>query len=844
MMIRCVCLVTAVLLFAGGVEQPADTARDRLERAYRVNNVGVAHLEQYDYDAAADSFRQALQIDAGLSLAHLNLAIALLYGNHTDTAGAEARTAVAALPDRPQPSYVLGLIARADNRVDEAAAAFRRVLALDPTDVATKVNLGQVLLQQRSFDEAVQLFRDASSAEPYNATAAYNLATALTRAGQTDAGQQAMRRFQTLRDSAYAVTYAQGYLQQGRYAEAMASTGAEPELVDRAAPDVTFADATSAAFAVAAAPTSAGAAPGAVLLFDVDNDGDLDLFTVGADGQHLFRNDGGRFSDVTDATHLASSGAAAGIAAVAGDYDNDGRPDLLLLRNNGGALMHQRADGSFEDVTSAAGLPSQALRSRTAAWVDLDHDGDLDLVAGSPLHVWRNNGNGTFTDITSEAGIASALQGVAIVPTDFDNRRDVDLLLLPERAQPILYRNMRDGTFRDAAAQTRLPRHQDYTAVAAADINKDGYTDFFFARAAGAGVFALSDGQEHFVTREGPAGSAGATAAQLFDYDNDGLVDLLLVTPNGLKLYRNLGDSWADETVHVKLDGLTGDVRSLALGDIDGDGDTDIIGRLASGRVSVWRNEGASRRPSLRAALTARISNRSAAGARVEIRAGSLRGLRELALTTPAFAPADVSFGLGSRGTADVVRVLWPSGILQSETTIPSKGPMTIEELDRKPSSCPYLFTWNGSRFEFVTDFLGGGEMGDWIGPATWNTPDPDEYVRIRDDQLKPRNGRYELRITNELEEAMFLDQVRLIAVDHPADVDVYPNEGLKEPPRPAFKLYATRGAHVPRTRGRRARSRRTCADCRARSSMARRLRRASDSRVRRASHAYARSGH
>ena len=185
------------------------------------------------------------------------------------------------------------------------------MLALDPTDVATKVNLGQVLLQQRAFDEAVQLFRDASSAEPYNATAAYNLATALTRAGQTDAGQQAMRRFQTLRDSAYAVTYAQGYLQQGRYAEAMASTGAEPELVDRAAPDVTFADATSAAFAVAAAPTSAGAAPGAVLLFDVDNDGDLNLFTVGADGQHLFRNDGGRFSDVTDATHLASSGAAA-----------------------------------------------------------------------------------------------------------------------------------------------------------------------------------------------------------------------------------------------------------------------------------------------------------------------------------------------------------------------------------------------------------------------------------------------------------------------------------------------------------------------------------------------------
>src|SRR4029077_7270548 len=140
---------------------------------------------------------------------------------------------------------------------------------------------------------------------------------------------------------------------------------------------------------------------------------------------------------------------------------------------------------------------------------------------------------------------------------DFDNRRDVDLLLAGEGAQPLLYRNMRDGTFKDAAAQTGLPHDQDYTAAAAADINKDGYTDFFFARAGAPGVFAMSDGREHFVVREGPPGSTGATAAQLFDYDNDGLVDLLLVTPAGPKLYRNVGDGWTDETAHVKLDALS-----------------------------------------------------------------------------------------------------------------------------------------------------------------------------------------------------------------------------------------------------------------------------------------------
>ena len=117
--------------------------------------------------------------------------------------------------------------------------------------------------------------------------------------------------------------------------------------------------------------------------------------------------------------------------------------------------------------------------------------------------------------------------------------------------------------------------------------------------------------------------------------------------------------------------------------------------------------------------------------------------------------------------------------------------------MDRKPSSCPYLYAWNGSRFEFITDFMGGGEMGYLEEPGRYNTPDPDEYVRIRGDQLKERNGRYELRVTNELEETMFVDRLQLIAVAHPLGVEVYPNEGMSDPPRP-FRLYKTKGAHTP----------------------------------------------
>jgi hypothetical protein len=156
---------------------------------------------------------------------------------------------------------------------------------------------------------------------------------------------------------------------------------------------------------------------------------------------------------------------------------------------------------------------------------------------------------------------------------------------------------------------------------------------------------------------------------------------------------------------------------------------------------------------------------------------------------------------LGKRERPDAVRVLWPAGIVQAETEFPAKSSarlkLDITELDRKPSSCPYLYAWNGQRFEFVTDFMGGAEMGYLEAPGHYNQPDPDEYVRITADQLKEKAGRYELRVTNELEEALFVDRLQLLAVAHPSRVEVYPNEGMSNPPKP-FKLFVTRDARPP----------------------------------------------
>jgi hypothetical protein len=219
--------------------------------------------------------------------------------------------------------------------------------------------------------------------------------------------------------------------------------------------------------------------------------------------------------------------------------------------------------------------------------------------------------------------------------------------------------------------------------------------------------------------------------------------------------------------------------------------------------LKVLRNEGGNRNGSLRVQLAGKVSNRSGAGSKIESRSGSLRQRFETCAATPAPASADIIFGIGKRTVVDAVRVLWPAGIVQAETEVPKltagklNQTLVVTELDRKPSSCPYLYTWNGERFEFVTDFMGGGEMGYWLAPGVRNHPDPDEYVRIREDQLKVRDGRYEVRVTNELEEALYVDRLQLLAISHPAGIEVFPNEGMVDPPRP-FKLYATRSAKPP----------------------------------------------
>ncbi|CAN5372158.1 hypothetical protein BH20ACI1_BH20ACI1_26470 [soil metagenome] len=616
-----------------------------------------------------------------------------------------------------------------------------------------------------------------------------------------------MKSFQELRQSGAATNIGQNYLEQGRYAEAIASTGAESELVDKNAPKVSFEEAKIGLENIKPekSPMLHDAA-----FFDFDSDGDSDI--VLTNPAKIFRNDNGKFVDITDASgDFAKTSADIGFRVITGDFDNDKLPDIFVLRGKQNTLYKNLGGGKFEDVTAKAEIPANEteINANSAAFVDVDHDGDLDIVIGGAGKItnklFRNDGDETFTDYSTEAKIDRTMTAVSVVPTDYDNRRDIDLLFLSAGENPVLFRNLRDSTFRDVAEEVGLNQKGNWTCAAVGDFNKDSYVDFFFGQKDKSGVLAVSDGRGKFVLKAMPMETTGASAAQFVDYDNDGLLDLIVNTPNGLTAIRNLGSDWAKADKSIFKTKISNSGKMLA-SDVDNDGDIDFITFDESGTPRFLRNDGGNANNSEIVFLQGRVSNRTGIGAKIDMRSGSLTQKLESYSTSPMPAPSEIHFGLGKRENPDAVRVIWTSGVVQAEieyanekTATAKKFEITkIEELDRKPSSCPYLYTWNGEKFEFITDFLGGGEMGNWQEAGAYHYPDSDEFVRITSDQLKPKNGKYEIRITNELEEVLFMDNLKLVAVEHDADTEVFPNEGLGIPMADKKILYSTRKAHAP----------------------------------------------
>jgi Flp pilus assembly protein TadD len=793
--------------------------------ALRFNTLGVAYMNQQKFADAQKKFEQALAADPNFGVARLNLGVALLSQQKLEPARAALEEASRQLPQDPYAWYNLGLVYKDSSEIEKGIIAFQHVAELT-SEADGFYFVGYLQSQAQHYDQAIAAFQKALAAYPFHASAEFGLARAFQRKGDAAAAREHLARFQKLTTEHLGTPFGAGYGDQGRYS--LAELARSPAASAPPAIKVSFKEQPIVA-APAAGSASLGASTGACFI-DYDGDGKPDLFLVSAtpDGvSRLLHNlGGGRFADVTQATGISLKGS--GLGCAAGDFDNDGHTDLAvclsdgvhLLRNNTG----DKGDGKFVDVTQTVGIRRQQ-GCVGVTFVDYDHDGDLDLyvtnlpTAGASREtvahnvLWRNNGNSTFTDVSEETALNFDATGAGVVTTDFNNDRAIDFVFTGGVAGASIYLNPREGKFTPSPAidfkKENLP---PAVGVIAFDFDKDGWMDLAFTHAGAPGIslWRNVEGKRlERVTLPDLAWESGWGIAAI-DYDNDGWLDLVAAgeTPGGtadLRLLRNLGTSgWADVTKEVGLDAVKlKQPRAIAVADVAGDGNPDLVVTQLSGPPILLRAEGANQHAWMSIDLKALNDNKSAIGTKVELYAGALYQKWEVAGASGYLgqnAPSILA-GLNAEKNAEVVRLLWPTGVPQDEINLASRKVQNIAELDRRGSSCPVLFSWNGREYEFIADMIGPGVVGHWVAPGERDVPDPDEYLKVSASSVHPRNGLLSFRFMEPMEETVYLDQVRLLAIDHPPTYDVYPNERfVSAPPFPEFRVIATdtRDSHVP----------------------------------------------
>src|ERR1700756_1041149 len=777
----------AAVLAALGLFAPA--SQPNPIEAARLNNLGCAYMNQQLFEKALKSFQQALQADPKFATARLNEGVAYLNLQKVEEAKAALEDALKQDPKNPNAWYSLGLLAKNSGDAQDSIAAFKHVTEIEPDDADTWYFLGSAYAQAKEFPQAIESFQHALKINSLHASAEFGLSRAYQQSGDTDHAREHLKRFQYITQNKIGAPMSLAYGEQGQYSRAVESPQAQ--LKPPAQIKVRFVDVTKEA-GITSKPKRMPAdtndiasflGPSACF-FDYDGDGKPDLFITDngpGGGIVLYHNLGNRFEDITKRAGLDPSVHAVG--CTAGDYDNDGFLDLVAsLYESRFVLWHNEKNGTFRDATESVGI-KRTSETRSdgfnagLAFIDYDHDGDLDLFVdrysmSGPLfsvdaslanpeeppgtwmlraiskmtpaasRMWRNNGNETFTDVTESLGLTSDEANFSSIGIDYNNDRAVDLVVTGGPA-PILFANPREGKFPQQPWSSKLSARS--MGVALLDCDHDGWTDMAFTQAGSPGITLWRNNKgKAFTPVELPKTDwVLAYGVAAFDYDNDGWVDLVAVgeTKDGkgeVRLFRNLGpDGFKDVTTDVGLDKIhLESPRAIITGDYDNDGTTDLLITQNHGPAVLLRNEGATQNHWLKLSLKGLNDNKSAIGTKVEVFSGGNRQKFEIYGSNGYLGQnsTDIIVGLGQSKNADIVRMLWPSGVLQDEVDeIQVAGDKRHEflEIDRRGSSCPTLFAWNGERYEFVADMLGAGVVGHWIGPNQRDIPRPVEYIKI-----------------------------------------------------------------------------------------------------------------
>jgi tetratricopeptide (TPR) repeat protein len=797
-----------ITLAATGPDPKADPAK-----AARLNNLGVALMNQQRMDKAVEKFNEALAADASLATAELNKGIALLNQQKLPEAEEALKRAAALTPDDPGVWYNFGLLYRSEGKNEEGIEAFRKVLQLDPRDPDAHYFVASLLLQQQQYDQAIVEFKQALSIQPLHASAEFGLARALQRSGRIEEAREHLKIFERFTKEKISTPMTLAYGEQGKYSVAQDVVTNEPKVGPMI--PVTFAPQSIGTASSSASSTKAEGFRGGACLLDADGDGrgDIVLMRQGDQALQVFANEGaGRFKEIS-AAQLGLALKGSGISCAVGDFDNDERPDLAIALEDRVVLFKNSAKAKFVDMTKDVGITS-TNKPTGLTFIDYDHDGDLDLfVTGSALDkstpntLWRNNGNGTFANWTEQASVGGDKNSVSAVLSDANNDRAVDLLVTGAGTSPTFFANLREGKFK--ASSIYESSLSPTIGIATVDFNKDGWMDVLLthSEAPGVSLWKNVDGKRFEQVSLPISDAKRAWGITSIDFDNDGWIDLAAVveTPKGteLKLLRNMGPAgFTDVSESAAADKIPlKNARALIGADLDGDGDSDLLVSQADGTATFLRNDGGNKNRSLRISLVGLGDNKSGLGTKIEVFADGLWQKWEMTGASGYLSQGatEILAGLGSRQQVDIVRMLWPTGVLQDETEVALDKPAIYTELDRRGSSCPTLFAWDGTKYQFISDVIGAAVVGHWVSPTERNVADPDEWIKIDGSKLSPKNGNFSLRFGEPMEEVNYVDQVRLVAIDHPKGIEVFPNERfLSAPPFPQEKTIVTSSPKLP----------------------------------------------
>ncbi|HZT30246.1 MAG TPA: FG-GAP-like repeat-containing protein [Bryobacteraceae bacterium] len=645
----------------------------------------------------------------------------------------EFRKALDLAPDSPRERLNYGLALLRAGRLDEGAAELERVQREAPQIPHTWFNLGVVYKKRGQYQRAIDQFRHMIQLVPGEPVSHYNLGVLYKF---LDKIEDAIREFETAArlDPNFVAPRFQifnTYRELDRTAEA--ERAFEPFQQVKKQHDASGAEAEDTNWCVYAE------------VYD-----EAPRQKPGASSRPAQRFEDRRLPGKADPR-------TAGLVVL--DADGDGRPDLLAWSARGILLYRNGAEPVDAGLSGIADVVSVAPG-------DFNNDGlaDLCIVTKTGAALYLNH-KGVFQKF------GTALPGGRFrkaVWLDYDHDYDQDLFLLGDRS--VLLRNQGAAGFQDRTADFPFAPGRALDAVPLRVVPDTKALDLAVSYEDHPGILyrdRLAGTYEKTPLDALPAGATGLAAA---DIDSDGWLEL---SYRGSSLRNRQGKL---EAAAVAEHGPSG--VAWAAADFNGDGLADLATVDAEGGIHLHLNRTSAQDHWLEVSLVGVKNMILAPGTEVEVKAGTLYQ-KQVYLGVPLL------FGLGSRSMLDTVRITWANGLIQNMMKQPADRAVQYKEAPRLSGSCPMIYTWNGQRFQFLTDVLGVAPLG-----ARGFSVDHDEYVQIPGDALVPVNGRYRIRITEELAEVTYLDHVRLIAVDHPADVEIFNNDKWKSPPYPEFRLY------------------------------------------------------